>query len=82
MRYRKKPIIIEAEQFKPFDSSVDPKGVCRCNNVPMGGFPHVHTIEGHLNVSPNDWIITGVKGERYPCKPDIFRICYELEGKP
>ena len=39
----------------------------------------LQTLEGTLVVSPGDWIITGVKGERYPCKPDIFEATYELE---
>lgn len=37
----------------------------------------IHTLEGDLRLSPGDWIITGVKGERYPCKPDIFEATYE-----
>lgn len=36
----------------------------------------IDTLEGHI-VCPGDWIITGVKGERYPCKPDIFKMTYE-----
>jgi len=47
-----------------------------------GQIMHVHgriaTLEGGHNVCPGDWIITGVKGERYPCKPDIFAATYEL----
>lgn len=39
--------------------------------------PHVHTLEGPLRVSPGDHIITGVKGEKYPVKPDIFEATYE-----
>jgi hypothetical protein len=35
------------------------------------------TLEGPLHVSNRDWIITGVKGEKYPCKPDIFEATYE-----
>lgn len=35
------------------------------------------TLEGTMVASPGDWIITGVKGERYPCKPDIFAATYE-----
>lgn len=35
------------------------------------------TLEGDMRVSPGDWIITGVKGERYPCKPDIFEQTYD-----
>jgi len=42
---------------------------------------HIHgwidTLEGGHNVCPGDWIITGVKGELYPCKPDIFEASYE-----
>lgn len=37
----------------------------------------VETLEGPLHASPGDWIITGVKGERYPCKPDVFAATYE-----
>lgn len=38
---------------------------------------HVRTLEGIMTVSPNDWIICGVKGELYPCKPDVFAATYE-----
>lgn len=48
------------------------------------GDMHVHgwieTLEGGHIVCPGDWIITGVKGERYPCKPDIFDATYEPAG--
>lgn len=37
----------------------------------------IPTLEGEMTASPGDWIITGVKGERYPCKPDIFAATYE-----
>ncbi len=37
----------------------------------------IETLEGGHNVCPGDWIITGVKGEHYPCKPDIFEQTYE-----
>ena len=37
----------------------------------------IQTLEGEMTASPGDWIITGVKGERYPCKPDIFTATYE-----
>lgn len=80
-KYRKKPVLIEAVQFKGNLIAVDPEGVCRClvlERLESGeGKPHVHTIEGALHVSPDDWIITGIKGERYPCKPDIFEATYE-----
>lgn len=37
----------------------------------------IQTLEGPLKASPGDWIITGVNGEQYPCKPDIFEKTYE-----
>ena len=40
----------------------------------------IRTLEGVMTASPGDWIITGVKGERYPCKPDIFEATYEAVG--
>lgn len=40
-------------------------------------FLHIGTIEGVLHIGWNDWIIQGVKGEIYPCKPDIFEATYE-----
>lgn len=49
-----------------------------------GEIMHVHgwidTLEGGHIVCPGDWIITGVKGEHYPCKPDIFAATYEVEA--
>lgn len=51
------------------------------SSIPCGKTMHEHgwidTAEGGHNVCPGDWIITGVKGERYPCKPDIFNRTYE-----
>lgn len=37
----------------------------------------IHTLEGDMKASPGDWIITGVEGEQYPCKPDIFEKTYQ-----
>jgi hypothetical protein len=37
----------------------------------------IHTLEGNMSYEAGDWIITGVKGEKYPCKPDIFEATYE-----
>jgi hypothetical protein len=76
-KYRKKPVIIEAEQFDANSRDL-PNGVCYCvtHDARLAG-PHVHTLEGPLHVTHGDWIITGVKGERYPCKPDVFEQTYE-----
>ncbi|MEE8372655.1 MAG: hypothetical protein V3R87_02820 [Dehalococcoidia bacterium] len=78
-RYRKKPIVIEATQFLPVPDGQEgfpwPEGVYRNSD---GNF-RIDTLEGPLKVSPKDWVITGIKGERYPCKPDIFEATYDLE---
>ena len=57
MKFRKKPVTIEAYQ----------------TDVPLD----IETLEGVMHASPGDWIITGVNGEKYPCKPDIFEKTYE-----
>lgn len=44
-------------------------------------YPGIKTLEGWLKISEGDYIITGVKGERYPCKPDIFEQTYEKNGE-
>ena len=57
MKYRKKPVVIEAYQT---DKEMD-----------------IETLEGTMHASVGDYIITGVRGEKYPCKPDIFKQTYE-----
>jgi hypothetical protein len=47
-----------------------------CGNI-MHNHGWIDTLEGGHIVCPGDWIITGVKGEHYPCKPDIFEMTYE-----
>ena len=82
MRVRKKPVEVEAEQFfiENFtQKKYLPEGVIYHYNTaqsPQHCFS-IKTLEGNLKVSDGDWIITGVKGERYPCKPDIFKATYE-----
>ena len=74
MKFRKKPVVIEAEQFT--DNALLPfmgLGICKYD----GERWYVDTLEGPLHISPGDWIIRGVKGEYYPCKPDIFVATYE-----
>lgn len=76
-KFRKRPVVVEAEQWFPGKAveGVYPDARCFENN------PHVYTLEGPLLVSPGDWIITGVNGEKYPCKPDVFEKTYEpVEG--
>ena len=111
MKYRKKPIVIDATQW--FKNGDHPKDNCRLLQLFEGGnkqifnsegeivryyrtpekdgqhkcmyckdIMHNHgwidTMEGGHIVCPGDWIITGVKGENYPCKPNIFKATYDL----
>lgn len=84
-KFRKKPVVIEARQFFNDGSSYEllhwiNEGqhaagralASWCNNEIM-----VPTLEGQHIASPGDWIICGVAGEFYPCKPDIFEQTYE-----
>ena len=78
-KYSKKPVVVEAEQYTGQNR---PEGVCfgecRSKNLWLGdAVPHIHTLEGDHTVSVGDYVITGVKGEHYPCKPDIFEMTYE-----
>lgn len=77
MKYRKKPLVIDAIQVTtdtPFEEVA--KFVGRDISVTATRITIV-TREGAMLVSPNDYIIKGVKGEFYPCKPDIFEASYE-----
>ncbi len=79
-RFQKKPVEISAMRFDA-GRIESPEGVCYCNDVPLGGQPHCHTLEGHHVVSDGDWVIRGIKGEFYPCKPDIFKLTYRAVAK-
>ena len=69
-KFRKKPIVIEAEEFL----GQKHPAICRCE-MPKNW--HIHTLEGQMEIKCNDWLIKGVAGEFYPCHPDIFRATYE-----
>jgi len=73
MKYRKKPVVIEATQW--FKMGDHPHVI----EITLSGMPlfGIDTLEGGHIVTPGDWIITGVAGEMYPCKPDIFAMTYE-----
>lgn len=85
MRYRKKPVVIEAHQFEinnaPDDAHMD--GLVAWIREGGGTARHdstciyIETLEGTHRADVGDWIIRGVKGEFYPCKPDIFEMTYE-----
>jgi len=57
MKFRKRPVIVDAVQT--IEKTI------------------IGTLEGEMTAEPGDWIITGVKGEKYPCKPGIFAMTYE-----
>lgn len=75
-QFRKKPVVIDATQwFKDGDHWAVAK--YKSHDHRLQGCGWVRTLEGGHIVTPGDWIITGVKGEHYPCKPDIFEMTYE-----
>ena len=77
MKYRKKPVVIEATQW--FKMGDHPAVKAYWTHDPeCKGWGWIQTLEGGHIVTPGDWIITGVKGEHYPCKPDIFEMTYEV----
>lgn len=83
MKYRKKPVVIEAFQFdgtlKTANEIQEWAGAHKVWVRPDGEFAQiiVPTLEGKMRANPGDWIIRGVKGEFYPCKPDIFEATHE-----
>jgi len=86
-KFRKKPVVIEAWQFDGSWESARPIiAWINDKHTSWRYFYHdgsmiIRTLEGDMVASPGDWIIRGVKGEFYPCKPDIFAATYEpVEG--
>lgn len=86
-KYRKKPVVIEAFQWTGGPDQIEAP-VWACEAIRAGavrferlGTPEVSllidTLEGTHRANQGDWIIQGVKGELYPCKPDIFAATYE-----
>lgn len=76
-KYRKKPVVIEAVQY---DGTFDLEFLRGDERVRAGGNGacEIVTLEGVMRCEVGDWIIRGIKGELYPCKPDIFAATYEL----
>lgn len=111
MRFRKKPVVIQASQWHkngdhPDDDireiqkeggggflseglivryyrhpSMDGETLCKHCGRRMHFHGWIDTLEGGHIVCPGDWVITGVQGERYPCKPEIFEATYERVGE-
>ncbi|WP_447875185.1 Sas10/Utp3/C1D family protein [Serratia fonticola] len=88
MRFRKKPVVIEAFQFLG-ESNLSPRVPEWFVDGVLNGLVKAHpdhivikTLEGDHRADTGDWIIRGVKGELYPCKPDIFAMTYESDSEP
>lgn len=91
-KFRKKPVVIDAMQWDPSDLALAGTvvGWLTASEVsfyhPSGSGETttlaIRTLEGEMWASPGDWIIRGVKGEFYPCKPDIFEATYEPVESP
>jgi len=83
MKYRKKPVVIEAIQWDGSRERLDIIRKFMVKNKPAWGSEarpdslFIYTLEGTHRADVGDWIIKGVKGEFYPCKPDIFEQTYE-----
>ncbi len=80
-KYRKKPVEIEAIQFKG-GNMAEINDLLRCTNEMTfsKGTVKIKTLEGTMTATKGDYIIKGVNGEFYPCKPDIFKKTYEKIG--
>jgi hypothetical protein len=88
MRYRKKPVVVDAirvpdigkstcneffEALRVLGANASPDRIM----LPMDDHIVIHTLEGEMRANPGDWIIKGVMGEFYPCKSDVFEATYE-----
>lgn len=95
MKFRKKPVVIEAfcggsERFYPewLHDAVTANIVITHATPNSDGWGEafdncdITTLEGVMHAQRGDWIIRGVKGELYPCKPDIFALTYEAANSP
>lgn len=92
IKFRKKPVVIEAYQWKEsdalnlrgngwpqwlIDATRSNEGEDQIVSQSFDGYATIKTLEGEMRADIGDWIIRGVKGELYPCKPDIFAATYE-----
>lgn len=81
-KFRKKPVVIEAVLFIGPQNAKEVEHWSGRKVKSGGGSQHgdllyIETLEGTMRAEPGDWIIKGVSGEFYPCKPDIFEATYE-----
>src|SRR5437773_1363585 len=78
-RFRKRPVEIDAFRL-PLEGAMPAwlsEAVAAGTIRPYQGGAQIDTLEGLLTATPGDWIIRGVKGELYSCKPDVFALTYE-----
>jgi len=86
MKYRKKPIVIEAYKYQAelgnnrLMNWLSQQGANIKDWIFRDGEITIPTLEGNMKAIDGDFIICGVKGEFYPCKPDIFEATYEVAG--
>ena len=88
MKYKKKPVVIEAIQFtgtlnnlEELSNFIDNQDLVISYKDPKCAVIKLQTLEGQMIASLGDYIIKGVQGEFYPCKPDIFEQTYERVGE-
>lgn len=82
LKFRKKPVVIEAVQFDGNIRSLDVipfsiAGAWLAGKDEKGPYVKIPTLEGEMRADAGDWIIRGINGEYYPCKPDIFEKTYD-----
>jgi len=87
MKFRKKPVVIDAMRFDDtltagnladfLGEKAHSDGLVSWGRDDPSAAITIHTLEGDMKCQFGDWIIKGVKGEFYPCKPDIFAATYE-----
>jgi hypothetical protein len=88
-QYRKRPVVVEAVQWAKLCGDADgpdwwheARGFGQITVTQSPLCANISTPEGVMRADPDDWIIRGVKGELYPCKPDIFAALYDRVGLP
>lgn len=88
MRFRKKPIVIDAFQFMGHEAGDEPEWFVaavnagtitrhRTGKISNSDWLEIQTLEGRMSADPTAWVICGIKGEVYPCRADIFEATYE-----
>lgn len=80
IKFRKKPVVIEAMRYDG-NNAIEIMAWAKLPEISedlLGGI-EIKTLEGTMKAGVGDWVIKGIKGEFYPCKPDIFAATYEME---